>query len=100
MAAGTLPVYGISQNGVEDTGEFAHEFGVTFPLLLDREDDDFPASNAFGINHVPTLFLVEQSGQISRLVEGWSMRDMKALGERAGVDPIGASERLPERKAG
>ena len=34
-AAGTLPVYGISQNDARDTREFNREFGVTFPTLLD-----------------------------------------------------------------
>jgi peroxiredoxin len=100
LAAGTLPVYGISQDDDEDTRRFAREFGVTFPLLLDREENDFPASNAFGIAHVPTLFLVERGGAVERVIEGWSRRDIAGLGERAGVDPLRPSDRVPELKAG
>src|SRR4051812_15154113 len=39
-----LPIYGVSQNSPEDTLEFNRHFGVTFPTLLDSEDDNFPAS--------------------------------------------------------
>src|SRR5579872_1181839 len=35
---GILPVYGISQNEIEDTTEFNREFGLTLPMLLDREE--------------------------------------------------------------
>src|SRR3954468_7990910 len=62
--AGTLPIYGISQNDEEDTREFNRRFGITFPTLLDREENDFAASNAFGISSVPTLFLIEPGGAI------------------------------------
>src|SRR5689334_2059070 len=69
--AGTLPIYGISQNDAEDTREFNQEFGVTLPVLLDSEDSGFPVSNEFGISSVPTMFLVERDGTISRVFEGW-----------------------------
>src|SRR5436853_6231273 len=52
--AGTMPIFGVSQNDPEDTREFNSRFGVTFPTLLDREEDEFPAGNAFGISSVPT----------------------------------------------
>ena len=100
LASGRLPVCGISQNDDEDTRQFAREFGLTFPLLLDREEDDYTASNAFGIAHVPTLILVERGGAVERVVEGWSRRDMAEFGERAGVDPLRPSDRVPELKAG
>src|SRR5207302_3870423 len=52
--AGTLPIYGISQNDERGTRDFNQRFGVTFPTLLDRDENDFAASNAFGISSVPT----------------------------------------------
>ncbi|HEY2011991.1 MAG TPA: TlpA disulfide reductase family protein [Bryobacteraceae bacterium] len=97
---GTLPIYGISQNGPEDTREFNQEFGVTFPILLDREDDDYVASNAFGISTVPTLFLVEPDGTISHVTEGWQKRQIEWLGGKAGMTPIRAGENVPEWKSG
>ena len=97
---GILPVYGISQNGARDTRDFNEDFGVTFPTLLDDEDEGFPASNAFGISSVPTLFLVERDGAISRVVEGWSKKEMEWLGARAGAAVFRQGDNVPEWKAG
>src|SRR6516162_1716873 len=87
-----LSVYGISQNGPEDTGDFQRTYGVTFPMLLDRESSGFRVSNAFGISSVPTLFLVERGGTVSRVIEGWRKSDIAALGIQAGVDPFRKGE--------
>jgi peroxiredoxin len=95
-----LPVYGISQNCEEDTREFDRYFGVSFPTLLDREEDGFPASNAYGISSVPTLFLIERDGTIARVVEGWQRKQIEWLGARIGVAPIPQDEKVPEWKAG
>jgi peroxiredoxin len=99
-AAGTLPVYGISQNDSADTCEFNREFGVTFPTLLDREEAGFPASNDYGISSVPTLFLVEPEGVISRVIEGWRKTEMAVLGDRTGASLFRPGEYVPEWKAG
>jgi peroxiredoxin len=95
-AAGKLPIYGVSQDGPEDTLQFSRRFGITFPMLLDTEESGYPASNAFGISHVPTVFLIEPSGAISRVIEGWSKRDIEWLGGQAGVSPIRKGEEVPE----
>jgi peroxiredoxin len=99
-AAGALDVYGISQNDDADTREFAAEYRLSFPMLLDREEDDFPASNAYGISQVPTCFLVEPDGSVSRVIEGWSRREVAALGTRAGVEVLRPTDRVPELKPG
>jgi peroxiredoxin len=95
-----LRVYGISQNGAQDTREFAQEYGLQFPMLLDSEDDRFPASNAYGISHVPTTFLVEPDGMVGRVIEGWIKQDILWLGARGGVNPVGDEDHVPEWKAG
>jgi|SRR5579883_1629297 len=95
-----LPVYGVSQNCEEDTREFNRYFGVSFPTLLDREEDDFPASNAYGISSVPTLFLIERDGTIARVIEGWQRKQIEFLGSQAGVAPIRPEEKVPEWKSG
>jgi len=99
-AGAALPIYGISQNDARDTRDFARHYGLTFPLLLDDEDADFVVSNAYGISSVPTLFVVERDGAISTTSEGWSRRDIAALGERAGTNPLRPSDNVPELKAG
>ena len=69
-------------------------------MLLDSEDAGYPASNAYGINSVPTLFLVEPDGVISRAIEGWNRIDMEALGAEAGIALFQAGDNVPAWKAG
>ena len=99
-ASGTLAICAISQNDARDTREFNRSFGVTIPTLLDSEDEDFPASNAYGIASVPTMFLVEGDGEISRVIEGWSKLDMEALGAAAGIALFRTDDDVPAWKAG
>jgi len=87
-------VYAISQNGAEATREFSEHYGLTMPTLLDGEEDGFPASNAFGITHVPTMFLIEPGGRIGRVIEGWNRREMERLGA------LRAGDNVPEWKSG
>jgi peroxiredoxin Q/BCP len=99
-AAGTIPVFGISQNDSEDTREFNDEFHITFPTLLDPEEGNFPASSGFGISSVPTIFLIERDGTVARVIEGWLKKEIEWLGGKAGVSVIRATENVPEWKAG
>jgi peroxiredoxin len=98
-AAGTLPVYCISQHDAAATEGFNRQFGITMPTLLDP-DRRFPASNAYGIRHVPTMFLIERDGSVAQVMDGWSRQEVQALGERAGVNPFVSGVFVPEFKAG
>ena len=98
--AGTLPIYGVSQNDDKHTREFNQRFGVTFPTLLDREENDFAASNAFGLSSVPTLFLIERDGTIARVIEGWQKSEMESLGGVFGAALFRAGDNVPQWKAG
>jgi peroxiredoxin len=99
-AAGSLPIYGISQNDAEDTREFNLEFGVTFPTLLDLEESGFPASNDYGISSVPTMFLLDPGGAVAYVFEGWNKKEIAWLGEKAGMNPFRQGDNVPEWKAG
>lgn len=57
-----ISVIGISQDDPRSTKEFNREHGVTFPTLLDP--DGYPASNAYGLTNVPTIFLIAEDGQV------------------------------------
>jgi peroxiredoxin len=92
-AAGATRVYGISQNDAEDTRDFAVHFKLHLPMLLDPEETGFPASSAYGISTVPTLFLIERGGTVGKVIEGWRKREIVALG---GEVP----DNVPEWKAG
>jgi peroxiredoxin len=98
--AGTLPVYAVSQDDAEDTREFNREFGLTLPTLLDTGRSGYPASEAFGISSVPSAFLIERDGGISRVIEGWSKRDMESLGGLAGAQVFRQGDNVPEWKPG
>ena len=87
-------IYGISQNEEDETREFNEYYGLTFPTLLDREEEDFPASNAFGITHVPTMFRIEPGGRIAQVIEGWNRKEMEQLGA------VRTTDNVPAWKAG
>ena len=95
-----IGMYAISQDDPESTREFDREFGITLPTLLDTEEDQYPASNAYGLSHVPSLFLVEPDGRISQAITGFDKKGMEELGRRFGKDPFEPGESVPEWKAG
>ncbi len=98
-ANATLQVIGISQDDDESTRGFNRRFGVTFPTLLDPSKD-YPASNAYGISSVPSLFLVEPDGKIAKAFSGFSKNDLEALAQRAGAPIFQPEDNVPEWKAG
>jgi len=101
LAAGSsIQIIGISQDDDNSTKGFNQRFGVTFPTLLDQSKENYPASNAYGISTVPSLFLVEKSGEVAKSFSGFSKRDLETLGERAGVQPFRSEENVPDWKAG
>jgi peroxiredoxin len=90
----------ISQDDAESTREFRTEFGISIPTLLDKEDEGYPVSNAYGLTNVPSLFLVEPDGKISRSLMGFDKRGMEELGRRLGAQPFEDGEYVPEWKSG
>lgn len=98
---------GISQDDARDTKEFAKEFGVTFPMLLDEKQKDYPASNAYGLTNVPTIFLIETDGTVKISCMGFDKKDLEeiaaALAERKKMPPaalFGPDESIPANKPG
>ena len=99
-AAGQIDVLGVGQDPAGALGSFCTRFGVRFPMVMDTAADGYPASNAFGISHVPSVFLVEPTGGISLVMEGFSKVQMLELGQRAGAQPFLPGEYVPEWKSG
>lgn len=99
-ANNAVQVIGISQDDANATRGFMQRYGVTFPTLLDLSSEEYPASNAYGIASVPSLFLLERDGTIARSFAGFSKRDFEEIGARAGVTPFGPDDHVPEWKAG
>ncbi len=99
-APGSPRIFGISQDDPETTAEFAKRFGVSFPMLLDTVESGYPASNAYQISHVPSLFLVDRAGNIEWSLEGFVKREFEQIAGLAGVIPFQPGENVPEWKAG
>lgn len=99
--AGPLRVVGVSQDDAEGTNEFADSFGIAnMELALDDERKKYPASRAYRISSVPSLFVVEADGTISKSWTGFSKAEIEALGSRVGVQVFGPNERVPNFRPG
>lgn len=84
---GKFTFVGISQDNAKDTGAFCRQFGVSFPMLLDGKK--YPASNAYGLTSVPTVFLISPAGKIEFSSVSWSKADVEELGRRlASVNQV------------
>jgi len=104
-AGSPVTIVGVSQDDKNDTGDFAREYGITFPLLLDPEGS-YPASNAYDITNVPSIFLIAD-GEVRLSIVGWDKRDMEKLSAevaRASGVPVQSlfrkGEDIPASKAG
>jgi peroxiredoxin len=104
-AGDSATVIGVSQDDVRGTKEFNREYGVTFPTLLD--EPGYPASNAYGLTMVPTIFLIEPDGKVKVSCMGFDKRDLeKIAGELSQRRKIAAAplfrldEVVPAQKPG
>ena len=103
--ARNVEVWGISQDDAANTQRFAKEYGVTFPLLID--DEPYELSQEYGLNYVPTLFLIAPDGHVEITSDGFSKSDLLSihqwLAERSSVKPpalFQPADRVPEFKPG
>jgi cytochrome c biogenesis protein CcmG/thiol:disulfide interchange protein DsbE len=105
-ATGTFTMAGISQDNAADTEAFIRRYGITFPVALDPADQ-YPASNAYGLTNVPSIFLISDECEIGESIVSWSKADMerlnRTLAELSGMPPaeiFPANEDVPEFKIG
>ncbi len=70
----------VSQDPAPLTNQFATRFQAPLPYALDRAEDNYPASNAFGITHVPTLFVINSHGRVEQVIEGFDKSGFEDLG--------------------
>lgn len=105
-SSGKFTLVGVSQNDAADTKAFNREFGVTFTTLLD-DPRKYPASNAYRITNVPSLFLISPDGEVELSSVGWSKQEMEDLNRRlakvsgvAAVPLFKPGEQVPDFKPG
>ena len=99
-ASSGAKMFAVSQDDAEATREFHREFGISMPTLLDSARNGYPASNAYLLSYVPSMFLIERDGTISWSLVGFHKKELEALGTRLGVAPFRPEERVPEMKSG
>ena len=98
-------IWAISQDDVRDSQRFAKECGLTYPILID--DYPYETSRKYGLDYVPTLFLIAPDGHVQLASEGFAKADLmviqKALAKHFSV-PAGElfqpREQVPEYKPG
>ena len=98
---------GISQDDAKATAGFAKEYGIMFPIALDEKEKGYPASNAYGLTNVPTIFLIDADGTVSISSMGFVKNDLEQiaaqLAERRKIAPAAlfrANESVPANRPG
>jgi len=98
---------GISQDDAKATAGFAKQYGIMFPIALDEKEKGYPASNAYGLTNVPTIFLIDGDGTASISSMGFVKKDLEQiaaqLAERRKIAPAAlfrANESVPANRPG
>jgi len=98
---------GISQDDAKATAGFAREYGATFPMVLDEKEKGYPASIAYGLTNVPTIFLIDTDGAVRVASMGFVKDDLERiaaeLAERRKIAPsplFRPNESVPANKPG
>ena len=68
---------GVSQDNSGASRDFANDFGVTFPVLID--DAGYPVSNAYGLTMVPTVFLINANAKVHVSSMGFAKADLESI---------------------
>jgi peroxiredoxin len=102
-----VTILGISQDDAKATASFAKQYGITFPMALDEKEKTYPASNAYGLTSVPTIFLIDPEGAVRVSSMGFVKKDLEQiaanLSERRRIAPAAlfrTNETVPENRPG
>ena len=104
-SGGALEVMGVAEDDRATALEFAEETGLTFPIAL--ESDPWPVANGYGLSTVPTMFLIDESGEILLSSPGFSKDDLLDVARRAAeldgeepADPFDGDTTVPAFRPG
>ena len=94
----------IAQDGPEKTEEFAKEYKLTIPILMDQEP--YPVSRQYKLESVPSIFLVNPDRTIRYAGQGFVKEELSNLADilaekssRPQIDLFG-NDNVPEFKPG
>jgi thiol-disulfide isomerase/thioredoxin len=94
--AGAYPgrVVGVGQDPADELQRFGREFGMDVPAVPDLPP--YGVSNAYGIETVPTLVVIDSAGEVADAVVSWDRagfnRASARLAELLGVEPAMVSD--------
>jgi peroxiredoxin len=91
-----LRIYGVSQDDIEDTRAFAHEFGVHFPILIDEHPHS--VSSSYGLEYVPAIFIVGSEGRIQLSDYGFSKATLSEIAKPQQL--FSADDGIPATRPG
>ncbi len=84
----------VGQDPPDELERFGRGFGMNVPAMPDLPPYD--VSNAYGIDTVPTLFVLDRSGKVADAVVSWDRagynRASGRLAELLGVEPVMVSD--------
>ena len=97
---GNSRIWGISQDDVKESVDFARHFGLGFRILLD--DHPYPVSSAYGLEYVPTIFIVNPDGKIELSDVGFSKDALEEVAQLAdpSMQLFAPDDKLPSRRPG
>ena len=67
-----IAVNSTSQDSLSAVEDFIGQYGITFPILLDKEGD---AMDSYQISSLPTTYFIDRSGIIREVVIGGPMSE-------------------------
>jgi peroxiredoxin len=77
-------LFGVSQDSAERSAPFAKRYGLSFPVLIDR--DGWVASRRYDPEATPTLYLVSRGSRVLLTSVGFSKEDVNEIsGQIAGA---------------
>ena len=75
-----LTVLGVAQDSPNVTRSFIRRLELEFPILV--EGDEFPTSKEYAIEATPTVFLIDQSGNVVWQGMGFQKAAVQELSEK------------------
>lgn len=79
----------VLQDPTEEAQEFAAEYGLTMPILIDPEPHK--VSEDYGIEYVPTSFWINSEGVIDEVIEAFEREAFNKINRKlavaAGLEP-------------
>lgn len=86
----------VAQDPPDRIEDFGRRFGTSFPSV--SESPPYEASNAYGIDTVPTLFVID-GGKVLDVVESWDREGWNRAASRLG-ELVGDGEGSPISEQG